>query len=372
MSDVSDISPREKMLTILDHPSLAGLKHVSSTDGGEWCGACPKCVGRDRFHVWPNKGASGKFWCRGCGWSGDGIQFLRDLEGLSYPEACRRLGTAPRTGRRPMAPQQKATWAPKPSVLPCATWQATAAAFVEYAAGVMAMDAEGQAYALGRGLTPETIRACRIGWNPRTSRDPREAWGLPPEPNAETGKAKTVWLPRGLVIPSIRAGAVTALKVRRPDWREGDPAPKYSWTVGGCMRPMVLAAAPGKPAVIVEGELDALLIHQAAGDLVASMAMRSAKIKPGIEAHALLRTAPTILCALDADAAGCDGWLWWQAHYSQARRWLPLGGKDPGEAMKAGLDLRAWIVAGLSPDPQSEPKSIFPPARRDELPAWAR
>ena len=63
--------------------------------------------------------------------------------------------------------------------------------------------------------------------------------------------------------------------------------------------------------------------------------MRSAKIKPGIEAHALLRTAPTILCALDADAAGCDGWLWWQAHYSQARRWLPLGGKDPGEAMAA-------------------------------------
>ena len=94
-------------MNLLDHPSLAGLKHVSSTDGGEWCGVCPKCGGRDRFHVWPNKGASGKFWCRGCGWSGDGIQFLRDLEGLSYPEACRRLGTAPRTGRRPMVVTSK-------------------------------------------------------------------------------------------------------------------------------------------------------------------------------------------------------------------------------------------------------------------------
>lgn len=359
-------------MIILDHPSLAGLKHVASTDGGEWCGSCPKCGGRDRFHVWPRKGPSGKFWCRGCGWSGDGIQFFRDMDGLSYPEACRRFGTTPRPGRRPMASQQRAAWTPKPSLLPCATWQATAAAFVDFATGVMSMDAEGQAYALGRGLTPETIRTCRIGWNPRRSRDPRESWGLPPEVNAETGKAKTVWLPRGLVVPSIRAGVVTALKVRRPDWREGDPAPKYAWTVGGCMSPMILGGAAGRSVAIVEGELDALLIHQAAGDLVSAMAMRSAKIKPDAEAHALLLAAPTILCALDADHAGYEGWLWWRDHYRQAKRWPPIRGKDPGEAMQAGLDLRAWVMAGLSPEPETRHEPIRTSARRDALPVWAR
>ena len=52
------------MQTLLDHPSLAELKREASTDGGEWCGACPRCGGHDRFHVWPNKGPSGKFWCR--------------------------------------------------------------------------------------------------------------------------------------------------------------------------------------------------------------------------------------------------------------------------------------------------------------------
>lgn len=358
------------MLTILDFLPSGAMKRVASTDGGEWCGPCPRCDGHDRFHAWPNKGQSGKFWCRACGWSGDGIQFLRDMDGLSYPEACRRLGATPRPGRRSMVPMQTASWSPKPSLLPCTDWQATAAAFVEYAAGVMAMSPEGQAYAMGRGLTPETIQACRVGWNPRTSRDQRESWGLPPEVDAETGKSKMVWLPRGLVVPSLRAGAITAVKIRRDNWREGDPAPKYAWTVGGCMSPMILGVAQGKPVAIVEGELDALLIHQAAGDLVTAMAMRSAKNKPDAAAHSLLRAAPLILVALDADEAGRKGWLWWCATYPQAKRLPPILGKDPGESLKAGLDLRVWIQVGLTPEPKPEP--IHAPARRDALPAWAR
>ncbi|WP_197084229.1 primase-helicase zinc-binding domain-containing protein [Desulfovibrio sp. TomC] len=348
------------------------LKHVAGTDGGEWAGPCPQCDGRDRFHAWPNKGQSGKFWCRACGWSGDGIQFLRDMDDLSYPEACRRFGATPRPGRRAMAPQQKAVWTPKPSVLPCPAWLATAAAFVDYAAGVMAASAEGQAYALGRGLTPETIRACRIGWNPATIYDPRESWGLPPELNPETGLPRKVWVARGLVVPTFHAGHVVALKVRRPDWREGDPLPKYAAVKRSSQGPMALAVAPGRPVAIVEGELDALLIHQAAGDLVAAMAMRTAEGRPDAEAHALLKDAPMILCALDADAAGRKGWLWWRANYPQARRCPPIMGKDPGEGMKAGLDLRTWIIVGLSLfEPRPNPETLHAPARRDELPAWA-
>ncbi|MEA4857748.1 MAG: CHC2 zinc finger domain-containing protein [Solidesulfovibrio sp.] len=362
-------------MTILDLLPSAGLKYVAGTSGGEFAGACPLCGGTDRFRCWPHhpSGATGgKFMCRGCGRSGDAIAFIMECDGVGYVEACRRLGTTPRPGRRSMVPMQKAAWSPKPSLLPCPDWQATAAAFVEYAAGVMAISAEGQAYALGRGLTPETIQACRVGWNPRMSRDPRESWGLPPEVNAETGNPKTVWLPRGLVVPSFRAGAVTAIKIRRPDWREGDPAPKYAWTVGGCMSPMTLGVAPGQPVAVVEGELDALLIHQAAGDLVTAMAMRSAKNKPDASAHALLNAAPLILVALDADEAGREGWLWWRATYPQAKRLPPILGKDPGESLKAGLDLRVWIQVGLTPQPQRRPEPIHAPARRDELPAWAR
>lgn len=357
------------MPTILDFLLSEAFKHVAGTSGGEFAGPCPKCGGTDRFRLWPHKGATGKFWCRGCGWSGDGIQFLRDLDGLSYPEACRRFGTTPRPGQRSFAPRQKGTWAPKPSVLPCGPWQATAGAFVEFATGVMATCAEGQAYALRRGLTPETIRACRIGWNPVTVYDPRESWGLPPELNPETGRPRRVWLPAGLVVPTWRAGCVVALKIRRPDWHEGERLPKYAGVIGGSGGPLVLSGAAGKPVAVVEGELDAFLIHQAGGDLVTSVAIRSAKNKPDAEAHALLTVAPVILCALDADDAGYEGWLWWQAHYPQVRRWRSLEGKDPGESMKAGLDLREWIMAGLSPEPEAEP--VRHPAGPKDLPAWA-
>lgn len=362
-------------MTILDLLPSAGLKHVAGTSGGEFAGPCPMCGGTDRFRCWPHhpSGATGgKFMCRGCGRSGDGVQLLRDMDGLSYLEACRRLGTTPRPGRRLMASQQKAAWIPKPSILPGAAWQATAAAFVEYAAGVMATDVQGQAYAMGRGLAPETIQTLGIGWNPSTVYDPRASWGLPYELNPETGHPRKVWVARGLVVPTFHAGRVVALKIRRSDWRgEDDPLPKYAAIKGSAQGPMILAEDPGKPVAIVEGELDAILIHQAVGDLVTAMAMRSAKIKPDTEAHALLMAAPTILCALDADPAGYEGWLWWRDAYRQAKRWPPILGKDPGEAMKAGLDLRAWIMAGLSPDPQPQHDPIPAPARRDELPAWA-
>ena len=362
-------------MTILDLLPSAGFKHVSSTSGGEYAGSCLWCGGEDRFRVWPDhpSGATGgKFMCRGCGRSGDALALIMERDGVGYVEACRRLGTTPRPGRRSLAPQQKAPWTPRPSLLPCSTWQATAAAFVEFAAGVMTMSAEGQAYAMGRGLTPETIRTCQIGWNPATIYDPRESWGLPPELNSDTGHPRKVWIAHGLVVPTFHAGHVVALKVRRPDWREGDRLPKYAVVKGSAQGPMTLAVAAGRPVAVVEGELDALLINQAARDLVTAMAMRTAEGRPDAEAHALLENAPTVLVALDADEAGRKGWLWWRNHYRQAKRLPPVLGKDPGESLKAGLDLRVWIQVGLSPGPKPTSEPIHAPARRDELPAWAR
>lgn len=55
----------------------------------EWAGPCPFCGGVDRFCVWPS---DNKYWCRGCNKKGDAIQLLRDLEGMSYREACEALG----------------------------------------------------------------------------------------------------------------------------------------------------------------------------------------------------------------------------------------------------------------------------------------
>lgn len=68
------------------------LKRVASTNGGEYVSPCPDCGGDDRFHVWPNQGSYGRFWCRQCGKSGDMIEFLRWQKGVSFKEACDAVG----------------------------------------------------------------------------------------------------------------------------------------------------------------------------------------------------------------------------------------------------------------------------------------
>ena len=68
------------------------LKRVASTNGGEYVSSCPDCGGDDRFHVWPNEGLNGRFWCRQCGKSGDMIEFLRWQKGMSFKEACDAIG----------------------------------------------------------------------------------------------------------------------------------------------------------------------------------------------------------------------------------------------------------------------------------------
>ena len=55
----------------------------------EYSCPCPFCSGVDRFCVWPEKNKS---WCRQCGWKGDDIQLIRDLDGLSFREANEALG----------------------------------------------------------------------------------------------------------------------------------------------------------------------------------------------------------------------------------------------------------------------------------------
>jgi hypothetical protein len=50
---------------------------------------------------------------------------------------------------------------------------------------------------------------------------------------------------------------------------------------------------------------------------------------------------------MDFDKAGAAAVQWWRENFSQSKRWPVPQAKDPGDAFKAGLDLRAWILAGF-------------------------
>ena len=342
-------------MNLLDLSPLAGtMKYVSATSGGEYAGPCPWCGGEDRFRVWPDhpSGATGgRFLCRGCGRQGDGIQFLRDMEGLSYPDACKRLGTTPKAAgtTRTLKP---ASWEPKAAILPGETWVARAGQFVERCAAALAAGGPGLDYALSRGLAAKTCDALRIGWNAQDAYEDRAAWGLPEEINEKTGRLRRVWLPSGLVIPTLREGRVVAVKIRRAAWTHEDSLPKYAAIVGSGKAPLVLAPCKGKPCVVVESELDAILAAQEARDIVIAIAMRTAKAKPDAEAHTLIQAAPVVLVATDADEAGATAFPWWREHYNQAVRWpVPGEAKDVGDLAATPGMVREWILAGL---PQAE------------------
>ena len=94
---------------------LAGKMKKNGTIGGaEYVGACPECGGRDRFHVWPLEGKTGRFWCRQCERKGDGIDYLRWQHGMTYTEACRAIGAEVKPRRRRISVDHS-SWKTRPS-----------------------------------------------------------------------------------------------------------------------------------------------------------------------------------------------------------------------------------------------------------------
>ena len=221
---------------------------------GEWAGPCPNCGGTDRFVVWPEHksgAAGGRFLCRGCGAQGDAVEFLRVFQNLTYREACEALRLEPRHAVRHTAGKGTAReWMPEPERLPAAEWMERAAHFVATCTGGIESGPALETLQ-GRGLSPETARALSIGWNPADRYGRRADWGLDEEANPETGRPRKVWLPRGLVLPIRRKAGVTALLIRRADWKPKDDLPKY-WQVKGSGNGCYVIGKPGLPVVLVE------------------------------------------------------------------------------------------------------------------------
>jgi DNA primase len=335
---------------------IPGLKRTATTHGGEWAGPCPFCGGRDRFRAWPNQGATGRYWCRACHKHGDGIQLLRERDGLSYRDACATLEVNPSPSNfgTKNGTRNGNAWEPRPATTPGKAWTNRAGAFLGVCQRNLAgpSGAAGRSFLIGRGLKPETIEAGGLGWNPADIWESRESWGLPPEAK-EDGRPRWVWLPAGLVIPCFAGGRLVRLRVRRPEPGDG---PRYVIIPGSGMAPLTLGT--GTVWVIVESELDAILLWQEAGDVCGVLSMGNAQTRPDAETHQTLRAAGLILVALDTDQAGArEAWQWWTRQYKNVKRWPVPIGKDPSEAKQAGLDLRAWVMAGL-PLPQKSAEPI--------------
>jgi len=353
-------------------------------------GQCPKCGGSkdtDRFVIRDDGG----FKCYSCGWRGDIITYLREIDGHTCPEAhdvaglpCRadscpvrgtcRLGDG--SGRR-TTPRTAALHPPRPHAAselptiaeegPSALWSAWASPLVEQAAATLANCPDVLQWLEARGIDRAAACRYRLGWLGHDIRIMRAAVGLPPRAD---GNLK-LWVPGGLVIPIFdAAGNIHRIRIRRTqEAREKFlPGLKYVWISGSGNAAMLLApATQPRGAVIVEAELDAIAVASAHQQVI-SISIGSVAAGLTASQHAAIAAVPAILVALDADTdkdgkpgAGPDNVKRWMQRYRQAQYWPVPSAKDPGDYAIAGGNLRAWVEAGLIPEIVSSHDKSFAP-----------
>ena len=240
-----------------------------------------------------------RWYCFGCGEGGDVLDFLQRIEGLSLPEAIRRLNAssptaAPdRLGASRRAGARTAVPPPDPAI-------ATAAA--RYYAGQLRHSFEARAYLASRGIGLGTARRLGLGYAPgRGLRTALASAGFAAGRIRESG----LLTERGerfagmVVVPETIGGRVRWLAGRAIDPERSPrfqalPGPKPVLGMG--------RLGPAPPwAVVTEGVFDWLLLT--AWGLPACAALGT----QGMErVAAALRGCPHVFLAFDNDDAGRD------------------------------------------------------------------
>lgn len=326
--------------------------YVAATNGTENHGECPWCGGNDRFLSWPNdrpeKG--GRYYCRQCKKSGDGITYLIEKRGMKYKEACLELNIEPnfKYESKPK-PEEKfnQSWEPRTvnQVPPAWSDKAEAVLFQCFKTLMSASGKSTREYLSARGINTDTIKQARIGLNLSDLTFDRQAWGLP-LPEKKNALNHQIWIPAGIIIPMFHLGRVVRLRIRQANPKKSD---RYILVAGSATAYLQHTQEFNQaiPAIVVESELDGWLIHQSAGQLVNTFSIGNSSARPDIETHQKLRQT-SVLIALDHDQAGKKESEWWRKNYPSSVIWPSLAGKDPGEDFKAGTDIESWVMAGIN------------------------
>lgn len=352
-------------------------KLIGVNGGREYRGPCPVCGGTDRFGVWPRQNdGNGSFFCGrmkgggiGCGIGGDCIQYLVDVRKMTYREACDYLGIeakgsgqSTRYRRRLPEPVRDRTevFVPDEKQFPeevenPAIWVAKGTEFVDKCHEALLARPTSIAYLMARGITMEGIQKYKLGFFAGEERKgkpyepafrPRKSWGLTETKNAK-GRPAMVIIPAGIVVPYFAHGGTLhriTIRLIKPD--KQNPRKKYHY-LKGSVRDLFVTGRQARAYMTIEAELDCIAVDCAAGDIIGTVGIGSSGVRPDASADGLLRESACILGGHDFDTAGAAGGEFWKTTYEQYRRWPVPVGKDPGEAFEAGVDLRAWVLAGL-------------------------
>lgn len=327
---------------------------------------------------------STNFYCFGCQAKGDAVDWLMGRRGLSRIEAAELLGWKPTLPRKDGKTSQRgriSTPAPAPPPEPPRPrawqdihWQVAVNGIVGDCerrlwgpAGRAALD-----WLQARGLADDTIRRFRLGFRHDDHWSRAKFACLA----GDDGQPRGIYIPRGITIPWLRPGSWYAadsgpdddepgerwvgVNVRRlapdvnaplpPDPRTGKVPEKCQCLKGSTRgylypEPDVLPTQGQLPALIVEGEFDALIGQQELGPWCHVVTAGSASVsRLPRESRAALARCPVLLLAFDHDAAGVEAARQWRGMFPhKARRVLLPTGKDLTDFVRQGGDVRAWL-----------------------------
>ncbi len=343
--------------------ALSG-RPTNSKDGKEYHSNCPfsDCGGQDRFCIWPD---ANRWSCNvrssGCGRWGDAIGFLMQYDGYSFRQACDELEIEdPRYARESKALPLFMTSDQEP----CKKWMDSASAFTYRAERYLWSDKGERALNYlqqGRGLSADTIRNARLGFCPGWYSESLQNWGLSIN---ETLEEEEIKIPEGIILPWFVEGKVWKLSVRRPD-------KSYFQCLGSsdCLF-NTDSMQPGMTVMLLESEIDALSVHQCAGDIIASVATGGTSKGQTLRWVNQLKQAPGLLIGFDADEAGNAGNASWLKKIPQALRWMPWHHDVNQMLIEFDGLVRTWVEMGLRTlhTQIEEPVEIVPEPIQSEYP----
>ena len=243
---------------------------------------------------------SQRFWCFGCGTGGDVLDFIQRIEGLTLPEAIRRLDVGGHRSVSETAPRPVPTRRPKAAPLPPRD-PALLTAAARFYAGQLRRNPAGQEYLASRGVGLDAATRLGLGYSPGSGlRETLASRGFSEKRLKESG----LFMERGaerfagmVVVPEVSGGLARWLVGRAEN---EDVKPRFQALPGP--KPVLgmgrLGLAPPW-AVVAEGVFDWLAVAQWGIPACAALGTQ------GVERIAsALRGCPRVFLAFDNDDAG--------------------------------------------------------------------
>lgn len=337
MGGIQEDGSQEFQMDIISVYEHSGRTLKRKSDN-EFAGSCPVCGGTDRLLLWKTsrdvrRFPRGNFYCRQCRSSGGPERLAYLLQTSSAAEVpsvhqARQVGSF--VARRTVSRMQAV-----PSAITDAGYQA----IVAQAQNLLNNGARNglvKYFLQTRGIELSTAVRHRLGYIDKgTKYEP-----LQPKPFEPR-------LPIGLLIPNYREGELRSIKVRAMDGdadNNGGYHAKYRELIGCPAMPYIIRAEfrRNTPVLIVESELDTILMEQVMGSMFNYIALGSASASPDIEVAAMVETSGRVVFLPDYDKAGYEAYERWKRQFPKIELAELPRGKDPGEALKTGVDLRAW------------------------------